>query len=40
MSHPTYPPSPKPLSGAYHSYIAYCCWRRVPGYRWSDIPAM
>jgi hypothetical protein len=35
----THRPGPDPLpSGAYHSYIAYHCWRRTPGFRWSDIP--
>ncbi|GBF96115.1 hypothetical protein Rsub_08991 [Raphidocelis subcapitata] len=27
------------LPGAYHSCIAYHCWRGTPGYRWSDIPS-
>lgn len=26
------------IPGAYHSWIALCVWRGVPGYRWSDIP--
>eukprot|EP00878_Enallax_costatus_P022217 GHUV01023560.1.p1 GENE.GHUV01023560.1~~GHUV01023560.1.p1 ORF type:complete len:111 (+),score=12.33 GHUV01023560.1:111-443(+) len=26
------------IPGAYHTWIAYCCWRGVPGYRWSQIP--
>ncbi|WIA28830.1 hypothetical protein OEZ86_011359 [Tetradesmus obliquus] len=27
------------VPGAYHSWIAFCVWRGVPGYRWSDIPS-
>jgi hypothetical protein len=27
------------LPGAYHSHIAYHCWRGTPGYRWTDIPS-
>lgn len=26
------------IPGAYHTWIAICVWRGVPGYHWSDIP--
>ena len=27
------------LPGAHHTWIALQCWRKAPGYRWSDIPS-